>query len=149
MAIRVALLLLLSSVLSLSETRPAPTSEPRADYSGTYTFLREGETLQLNIDADQVRGFITRYGTLDSDKDAFIDQFFKSGKLDGQKLSWQTAVVHGIWYEFSGTVDRGAAKSKAEEGFYEIHGTLTEHRSDADDKVTSRQREVSFKLLPE
>ena len=47
-------------------------------------------------DAGRVTGFISRFGDGESDKGAFLDQFFKTGKLEGNKLSFTTEVVHGV-----------------------------------------------------
>src|SRR5437588_10507151 len=58
----------------------APT-ETKTGYSGMYMFLKEGEFVQVTVeDKDHVTGFVSRYGDGQSDKGAFLDQFFKSGK---------------------------------------------------------------------
>jgi hypothetical protein len=114
-----------------------------------YSFLRDGEFVQLTIEDDRrVTGFVSRYGDTESDRGAFLDQFFKEGKLDGIKLSFTTTTVHGVWYEFKGTIERGPGKTLAEEAYYLLKGTLTEYRTDADQKVTSKSREVTFKSFP-
>ena len=129
----------------------APPPQPAAtdDYSGMYTFLREGEFVQFTVeDAGHVTGFISRFGDRDSDHGAFLDHFFKEGKLDGQDVTFITATIHGIWFDFKGKVDRGPANTKAQEGYYVLKGTLTEYSTDAAKKVTSKAREVEFKLFP-
>lgn len=144
------MLLAFSSVLtgqnSPQNSAPAQSAE---DYSGMYSFLRDGEFVQLTIeDEGQVTGFVSRYGDTESDRGTFLDQFFKQGKLDGTKLSFTTATVHGVWYEFKGTVERGPGKTLTDEAYYILKGTLTEYRTDADKKVTSKSREVTFKSFP-
>ena len=77
-------------------------------YSGMYSFLKDGEFVQLTVeDGGSVTGFISRFGDGESDKGAFLDQFFKTGKLEGNKLSFTTEVVHGVAFDFQGSVDRG------------------------------------------
>ena len=144
------MLLAFSSVLTgQNPPQNSTPSQPADDYSGMYSFLRDGEFVQLTIeDGARVTGFVSRYGDTESDKGAFLDQFFKDGKLDGARLSFTTATVHGVWYEFKGTIERGPGKTLAEEGYYILKGTLTEYRTDADQKVTSKAREVSFKSFP-
>jgi len=115
-----------------------------------YTFLREGEFVQVTVeDQNRVTGFVSRYGDLESDRGAFLDQFFKQAKLDGNKLSFTTDTVHGVWYEFKGTVDRGEGKNPGDEAYYVLKGALTQYQSDNDKKVTSRSREVEFKQFPQ
>lgn len=128
----------------------APSSAQAEDYSGMYTFLQEGEFVQLTIeDAGRATGFISRYGDGESDRGAFLDQFFKEGKLDGQKLTFLTQTVHGVWFDFKGIADRGTGKTADDEAYHILKGTLTEFRTDANQKTTSKSREVVFKSFPE
>ena len=114
-----------------------------------YSFLRDGEFVQITIeDAGRVTGFVSRYGDSESDRGAFLDQFFKQGKLDGTKLSFTTDTVHGVWYEFKGAIERGEGKTLADEAYYLLRGTLTESRTDANKKVTSKSQAVTFKSFP-
>jgi len=119
-------------------------------YSGTYSFLRDGEFVQVSVEEQgNVTGFVSRYGDLDSDRGQFLDQFFKTAKLDGNKLTFTTDTVHGVWFEFTGTIDRGPAKNPGEEAYYVLNGKLVEYSTDTNKKVTSRSREVAFKEFPE
>ena len=129
------------------ESKAAATT---ADYSGMYMFLKEGEFVQVTVeDQGHVTGFVSRYGDGDSDKGAFLDQFFKSGKLEGNRLTFTTEVVHGVWFDFKGTVERGEGKSPGDEGYYVLKGTVTENSSDVDKKVNSRARNVVLKMFPQ
>jgi hypothetical protein len=142
------LILLTFSSLRGAQNPPAP-AKPAEDYSGMYSFQREGEFVQLTVeDAGHVTGFVSRFGDTDSDRGAFLDQFFKQGKLEGTKLSFTTDTVHGVWYDFKGTIERGDGKTLANEGYYLMKGTLTEYRTDADKKVTSKSHEVQLKSFP-
>ena len=142
-------MLLLASSLLFAQNRP-PRAQPGDDYSGMYTFLKDGEFVQVTVeDAGRVTGFISRYGDGDSDRGAFLDQFFKQGKLDGDKLSFTTQVVHGVWFEFKGTVGRGEGKTPGDEAYHVLKGALTENRTEADKKVSSKSREVVLKSFPQ
>lgn len=129
-----------------SSTGPAQTDS----YSGMYTFLQEGEFVQITVeDAGRVTGFVSRYGDGESDRGAFLDQFFKDGKLEGNKLTFTTQTVHGVWYEFKGTAEPGPGKTPNDEGYHVLKGTLVEFRTDANKKTTSKSREVVFKSFPQ
>jgi hypothetical protein len=146
----VAALICLLPVPSLAQQPPSAPDKSPQDCSGMYSFLRDGEFVQITVeDGGHVTGFVSRYGDLESDKDAFLDHFFKDGKLDGNKLTFSTETVHGVWFEFSGTVNRGSGKQPGEEAYYVINGTLVEHITDADKKVASRSREVALKSFPQ
>ena len=125
---------------------PSPAAE---DYSGMYSFLKEGEFVQITIEEKgAVSGFISRYGDSESDKGSFLDQFFKSGKIDGKRISFTSENVHGIWFTFEGVIDRATAKKPEDEGYYLLRGTLTRFNSDAEKKTTSQVRQVEFKSFP-
>jgi len=135
----------------------APTQEANSAtaYSGMYAFLKEGEFVQVTVeDAGRVTGFVSRFGDEDGGQGAFLDQFFKSGKLEGNKLSFTTQTVRGLAFEFKGTVERGEGKNPGDEAYFVLKGTLTENMSDvnnnaANQKVTSHSQEVVFKMFPQ
>jgi len=128
---------------------PADSNAGRA-YSGMYTFLREGEFVQVSVeDAGHVTGFISRFGDGESDKGEFLDQFFKTAKLEGNKLAFTTEIVHGVTFDFKGTVERGEGKNPGDEAYFVLKGTLTENASDVNKKVTSHSRDVVFKKFPQ
>jgi hypothetical protein len=122
---------------------------PAIDYSGMYSFIRDGEFVQLTVEEKgKVTGFISRFGDSESDKGVFLNQFFKSGKLEEGKLSFTTEGVHGVWFEFSGTAARGPGKKPDEEAYCVLRGTLTRFSTDADKKTTSQARTVELKSFP-
>ena len=136
-----------------SEPAPAaqskPADRPGAEYSGMYSFLKEGEFVQVTVeDAGRVTGFVSRYGDIESDKGVFLDQFFKSGKLEGTSLTFITDVVHGTAYEFKGSIARGEGKKPGDEAYYVLKGVLTERVTDVNQKTSSKSREVTFKAFP-
>jgi hypothetical protein len=99
-------------------------------------------------DQGRVTGSISRYGDGESDKGTFLDQYFRSGKLDGNKMSFTTETVRGVWFEFKGTVERGEGKNPGDEAYYVLKGTLTDNTSDATKKVTTHASEVVLKMFP-
>ena len=148
---RSAFLLLLSCALvqpALLGAQSVPAAAPE-DYSGMYSFLRDGEFVQITVeDKGRVTGFISRFGDSESDKGVFMNQFFKSGKLDADKLTFTTDSVHGVWFEFAGTAVRGPGKKPDEEAYYLLRGTLTRFGTDAEKKTTSQARTVELKSFP-
>jgi hypothetical protein len=127
-----------------------PAAKPAEDYSGMYYFLQDGEFIQVTVeDQGRVTGFVSRYGDLESDRGQFLDHFFKAGQLEGRKLSFATQTVHGVWYEFKGTFERGPGKAAGDEAYYLLKGTLTQSSTDANKKTSSKSREVTFKSFPQ
>ncbi len=144
-----------SAELRAQQAKPSPPTAQSDDkngheYSGMYTFLKEGEFVQVTVeDAGHVTGFVSRFGDGESDKGAFLDQFFKTGKLDGNKLTFTTEVVHGVTFDFKGSIERGDGKNPGDEAYFVLKGTLTENASDVNKKVASHSREVLFKMFPQ
>jgi hypothetical protein len=120
------------------------------DYSGMYSFLRDGEFVQITVEeGGKVTGFISRFGESVSDSGVFLNQFFKSGKLEGNKLSFTTDSVHGVWFEFAGTATRGPGTKPDEDAYYLLRGILTRFSTDVDKKkTTSQARTVELKSFP-
>ena len=128
----------------------ADDAKPGRAYSGMYSFQKDGEFLQLTVeDAGSVTGFVSRFGDGESDKGAFLDQFFKTGKIEGNKLSFTTEVVHGMAFDFQGTVERGEGRNPGDEAYYVLKGTLTANVTDTNKKVSSRSRPVVFRMFPQ
>ena len=127
----------------------APATQSNVDqYSGMYSFLKEGEFVQLTIEQGQLSGFVSRMGDLDSDRGVFLDQFFDEGNITANRVRFVTKPVHGTWFEFDGHLDRGPAKTTKEEGYWVLNGTLKQFSSDVERKVSMRSREVTFKSFP-
>jgi hypothetical protein len=143
-------ILLAVSFLSAQNTQPSPPAQTSPDYSGMYSFLQEGEFIQLTVeDEGQISGFISRYGDPEAKSGAFVDQFIKQGKLAGKKLIFSTETVKGVSFDFKGTIERGPGKNSGEEGYYVLKGVLTRHEVGADNKSTTKSQDVAFKSFPQ
>ena len=142
-------LMLSSSMLAqtMPNTNGAKPSLP--DYSGMYSFLQEGEFVQLTVeDNGLVTGLVSRYGDASSDHTAFVEHFFKQGKLAGNDLSFTTKIAQGMSYEFKGAIERGEGQTAQDEAYYVLKGTLTANKIGRDKKTTSESQQVEFKSFP-
>lgn len=114
-----------------------------------YSFLRDGEFVQFTVeDQSHVIGFVSRYADPEGNG-GFLDHFFRTATLDGNKLAFTTEVVQGVSFEFGGTVKRGEGRSRADEAYYMLSGTLIENTVDAAKKTSSRSIEVEWKSFPQ
>jgi hypothetical protein len=128
---------------------PGRTNLPN-EASGAYALSpNPGEVIEiiLNGDGDSVRlqGYLTRVGDGESDRGAPLSFFFARTTVEPTQLTFVTRQVHGIWWGFTGTIERGNVQTSAEKGYYFLNGTLTEHF----DTGQSAPRRVSLPLLPE
>jgi len=143
--------LLIASMLVAQE--PPKTTGASAYHpdplSGMYSFLREGEFVEIDFEeGNRLTGFISRYGDLDSDRGAFLDHTFSKGEYAGDKLSFTTKPVHGVWFEFKGKVSTDKTKQPGAEGYALIHGTLIQYSEDNSKKTSAKSTEVTFKSFP-
>jgi hypothetical protein len=129
------------------DTAAVSVPHPAEDISGMYSFLKEGEFVQITVEKSAVSGYISRMGDSDSDNGVFLDQFFTKADVQGHQVSFTTRQLHSMWYEFNGKFDRGSAKTKADDGYYILRGTLKEFTTSGGKSVATRSREVQFKLL--
>jgi hypothetical protein len=142
---------------AISTYAQAPSAAPLGDFSGLYTFVRDGESVQITVDEVPskekpevpVRGYVSRIGDTDTDKDQVLDMWIKSGSTDADRIRFSTKQVHGVAYDFDGHIRRGDAKAKGKEGYIVIEGTLTEHRLDKNLKSTTRERQLTMKSFPD
>jgi len=144
-------LLLCAWMPAAAQTKPPERNPatPGTNYSGLYSFLSEGEFVQLTVeDQGHVIGFISRYANPDPDA-GFVEQFFESGQLDGTQLTFITKIVHGASFEFRGKIERGEGKSRDDEAYYLLKGTLVEKITDEAKKTSSHSQEVALKSFPQ
>ena len=136
-------------VLSLLGLGGATAQVGEDGASNTYTFLGEDEDLQLSaVPGNILLGYVNTHGVGETDHHLLLALFFQKGTIEGDQIYFITKPVHGLRYEFKGAISRGLAKTPAEEGYFQIVGTLTQHLADEEGKVTSHSRQATFKSLP-
>jgi len=116
------------------------------EISGLYTFLHEGEFVQLTLNDTVLSGFISRYA--DEKQQTFVDQFFRKASWDGKTLNFETRPAKDVWYAFSGVVVFAQDKKPEDEGYRILRGTLTTHWKGEYDKEESKAEAVEFRSFP-
>ena len=157
-ALNLLVLVVLVSLVAVAQQQqpsnpPSSSSQPAAatadDISGMYSFQKEGEFVQITVQDNVVTGFVSRYGDTASDKDAFLDQFFDKAVLKDNHLTFTTKKIHGVWFDFDGTVERGPGKTPHDEGYRILRGTLTHNSEDASGKPVAKSRQIEMRSFPE
>ena len=139
-------ILLVATLLSAQNPTPATKAASADEYSGMYSFLREGEFVQISVEeGNRVTGFISSFG--DADKTSFVDYFFDKAELHDRDIRFSTKKIRGTWFEFRGAISRGEGKTRDAEDYYVIKGTLTEHTSDG--KPAAKESEVTLRSFPQ
>jgi hypothetical protein len=140
---------LIVAAAALAQPEPAAGPQFGDEITGTYSFVREGEFVQIEVNDGKVTGVVSRFQDADPEKAGFVDQFFDQAKLEGASLSFRTKAAGGVWFEFSGVVERGSAKTPVDEGYWNIRGTLMERHTSSDGKVTEKKSELTLRSFPQ
>lgn len=145
----IAAFLLLVAAAALAQSEAVAEPQFGDEITGMYSFVREGEFVQIEVNDGKVTGVVSRFKDEDPEKAGFVDQFFDQAKLEGASLSFRTKPAGGVWFEFSGVVERGSAKTPADEGYWNIRGTLTERHTSSDGKVSEKTSSLTLKSFPQ
>jgi hypothetical protein len=111
------------------------------DASGEYA-LGAGGMIDVELQPDRLSGFITRLGDRESDEGTPLTFFFSTSRLSGQQMAFTTRQVHGVWFSFEGTIVRGSARSRDQQGYYLLQGRLVMH------DVASQTEQARMVSLP-
>ena len=142
-------------MIAITLAWPAMAASTPSDHdaSGMYTFVQEGEFVQITVETEAghkpvVTGFVSRYGQDESDKGLFLDQFFSKAALLGDDLTFTTKPVHGIWFEFKGKIAFDQQKKPGEQGYLRITGILTQYTTGPDNQSHAKSRDIVFSSFP-
>jgi hypothetical protein len=139
------------TVVASGLAQPDAKVEPQfgGEITGMYSFVREGEFVQIEVNDGKVTGVVSRYKDENPETAEFVDQFFDQARLEGANLTFRTKPAEGIWFEFSGVVERGPAKTPADEGYWNVRGMLTEWLTSSNGKVIEKTHELTLKSFPQ
>ena len=80
----VAGLAILSLTMAVAVLAQSPAkAEPQVgdEITGLYSFVHEGEFVQIEVNEGKVTGLVSRFKNDDPDKAEFVDQYFEQAKL--------------------------------------------------------------------
>jgi hypothetical protein len=122
-----------------ADSSPGQVSTLPSDVSGAYQFDPDDGSVQIDIQRGKLTGYISRMGDAETDSDTPLTYFFDKASISGSHISFETRVLHGIWYSFDGTIFRGEGKIRSDEGYYVLHGTLEEHHPESSEDKSANQ----------
>ena len=118
------------------------TSTLPASAQGEYMLDETGSVVQITIENGVLDGYISK---LTDQQTSALTYFFDRTTINGDRLTFTTKQVHGIWYSFDGAIMRTDVPSKQETGFYRLKGTWVIHDEATKNGSTST---VSFRSTP-
>jgi len=124
-------------VAATGHTDMPPESE------GRYPWDKHGGEIELYFEGGQLNGYMTEH--VDPDPHvAAVTYRFTTTHVDEHALAFATQEIHGVFYNFSGHLERGVSASPELPGYYLLTGTLVRHANDSEDF----KQTVSLKRLP-
>jgi len=135
----------LIGALCLAQTAKPQDTVAGNGYTGMYSFVRNGEFVELNVEGSRLTGFVARHS--DSTKEIFLDHFFEKATLRDHAIEFSTREVNGVRFEFRGAISRGAGETRDAEGFYQIKGTLIQYTSESNHKDAAKERAITLVSL--
>lgn len=106
--------------------------------SGEYVLDGHGSVVQITIEHGRLSGYVTKM-----EGRTALTLFFDRSAVNGNRVSFTTKTVHGLWYSFRGRVVRGEAAQPSASGFYRLTGELKTGRGG-----TSETERVNLKSTP-
>lgn len=127
------------------------TSTLPPDVSGSYHFTHYNDSIEIDIRRNRLSGYVSQLGDAETDSNTPLTFFFDKTSIDGSRIGFETRVVHGVWYSFHGTIYRGDAQRRDQDGYYILHGALLVHHPQSGDEKsadeTIERRVVNFKSM--
>jgi len=121
-----ALVMLSGRVLTAQEQ-----TEPIDDITGKYHFLSADDTLAILDEEGKLKGYIDVSQT-EEESDDFLSYNLIAGTRKKTHVEFRTNKIHGKYFRFSGTVERGAGHKEGDPDFLRLVGDLEVVTSKAD-----------------
>ncbi len=118
------------------------TSTLPASAQGEYMLDETGSVVQITIENGILDGYISK---LTEQQTSALTYFFDRTTINGDRLTFTTKQIHGIWYSFDGAIVRSDVSNRQETGFYRLKGTWVMHDEVGKSQSTST---VSLKSTP-
>ena len=122
------------------------TSSLPPEASGEYALGAPGEVVEIIVQSRRLEGYLSKMGNLESDQGAPLTFFFDRASLGGERLTFSTWQVHGIWFSFEGAIVPGPSRGRRDDAPFVLEGELVEHNVVTQ---TEQHRHVSLKLAPD
>jgi hypothetical protein len=98
--------------------------------------------IEIIFQGRRLDGYVSRLGDTDSDFGAPLTFFFDQTAVRGNRITFTTWQVHGVWFSLEGSIGSGQERGGAQDGLYVLTGELIEHN---EVQHTRQRRAISLK----
>ncbi len=143
----VCVALLAAIVFSPRPFRAQTEQSPIDDITAKYHFLSTEDTLAILDEEGRLKGYIEVSQPADESED-FLNFDIVEGSRQQNRVEFHTNRIHGRFYRFSGTAERGAGHQDKDPDYLHISGTLEIVAVNAETgKETPQIMRVTFKSI--
>jgi hypothetical protein len=100
------------------------TSTLPASASGEYMIDEVGSVVQITFENSRLDGYVSK---LLDDQTSSVTYFFDRTTIDGDRLTFTTKQIHGVWYSFDGMIAHDGSRTRQQDGYYRLKGTWVTH----------------------
>ena len=117
------------------------------DITGRYSFLSADDLLAILDEDGDLAGYIDVYQT-EGESDDIFSYTLAHGTRRGRKVEFKTITIHGLYYRFSGKVERGEARKPHQRDYFRLIGSLAiVRRNPATREEKAERRHVVLESL--
>ena len=118
------------------------------DITGRYAFLGEEDLLAIIDEDGMLNGYIEVIQEDEEESSDFFSYTLAHGAREGTRVEFKTIKIHGLYYRFTGRVEKGKPRNPNHAGFLRLVGTVEIVRRDpATGKEMSELRDVVLKSM--
>jgi hypothetical protein len=141
------LAVLAAIVFSPQPFRAQNGQSPIDDITAKYHFLSTEDTLAILDQEGRLKGYIEVSQPADESED-FLTYTIVEGSRHKNHMEFRTDRIHGKFYRFSGTAERGAGHEEKDADYLHLSGTLEIVTVNAESgKETPQSMRVTFKSM--
>lgn len=141
------LALLAAAAISVPRLPAQEPSQTLDDITAKYHFLSTEDTLAILDEEGRLKGYIEVSQPADESED-FLNFDIVEGSRQKNRVEFHTNRIHGRFYRFSGTAERGAGHQDKDPDYLHISGTLEIVAVNAETgKETPQIMRVTFKSI--
>ena len=118
------------------------------DITGRYAFLGEEDLLAIIDEDGMLNGYIEVIQEDEEESSEFFSYTLSHGSREGTQVSFKTIKIHGLYYRFTGQVEKGKSRNPNHTDFLRLVGTVEiVRRHPATGKEMTELQDVVLKSL--
>jgi hypothetical protein len=143
----VAACLVIAAAAIVGSNRLVAQDSTIDDITAKYHFISNDDTLAILDEEGRLKGYIEVTQPADESEDVLTFDITE-GARDKNQVKFRTSRIHGKYYRFTGTVERGKGREDEDPDYFHLTGTLEIVSVNSEtDKETVQSMHSTFKSI--